>query len=231
MKAIGSMLVLMLASGCVMQKTYDASQAAVSGCRAELQQCDAARRQCGTALEGCEAQNAGLQEQLTQSRTQAVSVQTEAQALEQRANELRGMLQAEIAAKDVEIEQLRDRLSVHVLDRILFTTGSAEILPAGRAVLDKLASALATGSESIRVEGHTDRVPIGPVLQARYPSNWELSTARASSVVRYFQDRHQIDPLRLEAVGYSMYRPVATGDTPDDLQRNRRVEIVLTEAE
>ena len=154
--------------------------------------------------------------------------QANVSAMSERASQLRQQLQEEIAARNVEIEQLRGQLSVRVLDRILFHSGSAEILPPGRAVLDKLADVFAGSEDHIRVEGHTDVVPIGATLKEKYPTNWELSTARASSVVRYFETARKIDPLRLEAVGFSKYRPVAQGDSSEALQRNRRVEIVLT---
>jgi chemotaxis protein MotB len=116
---------------------------------------------------------------------------------------------------------------VRVLDKILFRSGSADILPTGQAVLDKLAGVLAATDDMIRVEGHTDFVPIGKQLRQKYYSNWELSAARATSVVRYFEHRHGIDPTRMEAVGFSMFRPVAGDETPEGRQRNRRVEIML----
>jgi chemotaxis protein MotB len=82
----------------------------------------------------------------------------------------------------------------------------------------------------IRVEGHTDDVPIGATLKDKYFSNWELSAARAASVVRYFQHHHKIDTQRLEAVGFAEYRPIAPNDSVANRQRNRRVEIQLTAA-
>jgi chemotaxis protein MotB len=218
-------------SGCVTRQTYREAEVAWQSCQGQLEQCRQQRQGCETQRQSCEQARAMMSDQLDQCMTLSVDAQTRVQNLAQRAEQLRSTLQAEILAKNVEIEQLRDRLSVRVLDRILFNTGSAQILPAGQAVLDKVAAALRSGDELIRVEGHTDRVPIGPALQAKYPSNWELSTARASSVVRYFQDRQQIDPLRMEAVGFSMYRPVTQGDSAEALQRNRRVEIVLRSAQ
>jgi chemotaxis protein MotB len=104
------------------------------------------------------------------------------------------------------------------------------VLAQGKEVLSKVASVLAGSTEMIRVEGHTDDVPIGPVLQAKYASNWELSAARASSVVRHFETIAGIDPARLEAVGRSMYSPVAPNDSPEGRQKNRRVELVLVAA-
>ena len=77
------------------------------------------------------------------------------------------------------------------------------------------------------VEGHTDNVPIRNALKAKFPSNWELSTARATSVVRFLQDQGGIDPSKLSATGLSYFRPVAANDTPEGREQNRRIEIVL----
>ncbi|MDH4189340.1 MAG: OmpA family protein [Betaproteobacteria bacterium] len=151
-----------------------------------------------------------------------------AERLKAREAELRASMEKELASRDVEIGQLRGQLAVRVMDRILFRSGSAEILPAGEKVLGKLAPALASGNEQIHVEGHTDNVRISEKLKAQYFSNWELSTARAASVVRYFQVQGRIDPKRLEAVGYGEYRPVAPNDSAPNRRRNRRVEIILT---
>ena len=156
--------------------------------------------------------------------------QTNLQELEAKTARFRDKLQTEIADRNVEIEQLRGQLSVRVLDKILFKSGSTDILPEGLAVLGKLATLLAAENDNIRVEGHTDTVPIGPQLREKYPSNWELSAARASSVVRYFEHAHKIDSTRMEAVGFSQYHPIAIGTAPEELKRNRRVEIVLTAA-
>ena len=149
-------------------------------------------------------------------------------SLKTKEAELRASLEKELASRDVEISQLRDQLSVRVLDRVLFRSGSARILPSGEKVLDKLLPTLAKEDDVIRVVGHTDAVRIGESLQEKYASNWELSTARASSVVRHFQGRGKIDPKRLEAVGLGEYRPIASNDTAENRGRNRRVEIVLT---
>ncbi len=189
--------------------------------QAELVSCVDMRRKA-------EAQLAKTGHELVTCREEVSVTLASARSLEERATQLRQRLKTEIADKNVEIEQLRDKLSVRVLDRILFPSGSADILPEGRAVLEKLAAVFAGTDDLIRVEGHTDNVPIGRQLKEKYPSNWELSTARASSVVRYFEQEREISPLRMEAVGFSKFRPVAPGDLLEDQQRNRRVEIVLS---
>jgi chemotaxis protein MotB len=77
------------------------------------------------------------------------------------------------------------------------------------------------------VEGHTDNKPLGPTLKERFPSNWELSTARAAAVVRFLQEEGLLQPERLSARGYSFYRPLATNDTEEGRHQNRRIEIIL----
>jgi chemotaxis protein MotB len=83
--------------------------------------------------------------------------------------------------------------------------------------------------KNIRVEGHTDNVPIGPSLRAKYPTNWELGSARAINVVRYLQRDAGIEPLRLSAVSYGQYRPVASNRTAAGRSKNRRIEIILVD--
>ena len=99
----------------------------------------------------------------------------------------------------------------------------------GAATLEKIVGTLqGVPDKRINVRGYTDNEPIGPALRARYPSNWELSTARSSDVVRFLQAKG-IDPKRLEASGYSEYQPVAPNTTPAGRKENRRIEIVLTD--
>jgi chemotaxis protein MotB len=158
----------------------------------------------------------------------AKAVSDAAEQLKAREDELRSTLKKEVESRDVEINRLKGQLSVRVLDRILFHSGSAKILPAGEKVLAKLALALAKGGENVHVEGHTDNVPIHKKLKSKYATNWELSTARASSVARFLQYKGKIDPKRIEAVGVGEYRPVAPNNSWANRQRNRRVEIILT---
>lgn len=140
-------------------------------------------------------------------------------------------LQSEIQSDQVQIRQLQDRLTLSLVDEILFEPGSAEMHAKGRATLDRIVGTLqsATGKRII-AEGFTDNMPIGPGLRARYPTNWELSTARASDVVRHLQAKG-IDPRRLEAAGFGEYQPVASNDTPAGRKQNRRIDLVLIDME
>jgi len=169
-----------------------------------------------------------LQKHLEECQLSAREIISDKDAARLREAELRQLLRHELADKSVELEYLKGRLTVRLLDRILFESGSARILPSGKEVLDKLMLPIANTRDLIRVVGHTDDVRISLALQRKYPSNWELSAARASSVVRYFQESHGIDPLRMEAVGVSKYRPVIGNTDETGRQRNRRVEVILT---
>ena len=115
-------------------------------------------------------------------------------------------------------------LIVRMKDSVLFDSGQAELKPAAMAVLDKLAETVKGLPNQIRIEGHTDDRPIHTAL---YPSNWELSTARATNVIRYLIERCGMSPKRLSAAGYGEYRPVADNSTETGRARNRRVDIVL----
>ncbi|MEJ2101339.1 MAG: flagellar motor protein MotB [Desulfobacterales bacterium] len=109
-------------------------------------------------------------------------------------------------------------------DQILFDFGKDAINPEGFPLLNKIAQALIDVPYRLRVEGHTDNVPI---RTKRFPSNWELSAARAVNVVKYFIRVSKLDPQRLSAVGYGDSRPVVPNDTPFNRAKNRRVEILL----
>jgi chemotaxis protein MotB len=105
-----------------------------------------------------------------------------------------------------------------------FDSGSAEIKPEGRDLLDVIASSLMPVGNQIRIEGHTDNVPIS---NPKFPSNWELSSARASNVVRYLISRFAFTPELLSPAGFAEYRPSAPNDTEEGKSRNRRVDIVV----
>lgn len=234
MKQVFSLLAAtVILSGCVSNATYDQKAAELSACQDErlaLQE-KAKAELDATFVEQQKLENDlyGIKGEYEACKKTADAAREYAEKLKQRETDLRGRLQKELTDKDVEISSLRGQLSVSVLDKILFKSGSADVLPAGQAVLEKVARVLAATDDMIRVEGHTDNVPISGRLKEKYFSNWELSAARAASVVRYFQlGENKIDPLRLEAVGYAEYRPVAPNDDDANRKRNRRVEIILT---
>ena len=115
-------------------------------------------------------------------------------------------------------------ITITMDENLLFRPGSARIRPASHQQLDRVAGLIRQTESPVRIEGHTDNIPI---KTRRYPSNWELSVARAVQVLRFLIDNGSIEPRRLSAVGYGAARPIANNDTPDNRARNRRVEIVL----
>ncbi len=139
-------------------------------------------------------------------------------------------LKGEIAEGQVKITRLRDRLTVNLVDKILFDSGSTVIKPRGQEVLRKVADILKTVTDKqIQIEGHTDNVPVrGRALLARFPTNWELSVSRATVVARFLEEQGGINPALLAANGYGEHHPVASNETLDGRAQNRRIEIVLT---
>jgi chemotaxis protein MotB len=118
-----------------------------------------------------------------------------------------------------------------MVDAILFDSGKAEVKPEGQAILQKIVSIVKDVKDrAIRVEGHTDNVPIIGMLAKKYPTNWELSAARAINVARTLQEQG-IDPAQLSTAAYGEYKPVAGNDTPEGKAKNRRIEIVLVPKE
>jgi chemotaxis protein MotB len=140
-------------------------------------------------------------------------------------------MKSEISQGQVTISELKGKLTVNMVDSILFDSGKAEVKKGGHEILGKVISILKDVSDkSIRIEGHTDNVPISRALAQRYPTNWELSAARAINVARFLQDQG-IDPANLSAVAYGEWKPVATNDTPEGRAKNRRIEIILVPKE
>jgi chemotaxis protein MotB len=154
--------------------------------------------------------------------------EAEIQRLTQTHAELTKSLEAEIAKGDIKIKQVRDRLTINMVDRVLFDSGQSQVKPAGLQVLKQVSDILKKVTDKqIRIEGHTDNVPIGVKLRGRFPTNWELSTARATSVVRYLIEDGGVDRANLLAVGYADTRPLVANDTEEGRTANRRIEIAL----
>jgi chemotaxis protein MotB len=137
-------------------------------------------------------------------------------------------LKDQIVAQQIEVVEVDDRLKVIFIDKILFDSGSVEINPGGKELLRIMAGSLKEANDhEIVVEGHTDNVPLSAALRKRFPSNWELSTARAAAVARFLQREGGIRPERLSVRGYSFYRPVASNKAEEGRHQNRRIEIIL----
>ncbi len=169
-----------------------------------------------------------LQRTSSELKQQVEAKEKELAALRSTQDELVEDLKKEIADKQVQVERVRDQLRVELVDEILFDSGEAVIKPAGLEVLRRVGAILKrVQGRQIEVQGHTDNVPIVGQLAKRFPTNWELSAARATNVARFLQDEAKIDPALLSAAGFSEYRPRAPNDSEEGRRRNRRIEILL----
>lgn len=140
-------------------------------------------------------------------------------------NMIEGMLKTLNSDPGIKAEYTKKGILITLDNSILFKNGIADINTECLPVLDKITTEIGKVSNPVRVEGHTDNIPI---YNRRFPSNWELSIARAVNVVKYFVETGKIPPKRLSAVGYGESKPICPNDTPDNRAKNRRVEIILT---
>src|SRR3989441_3774435 len=146
-------------------------------------------------------------------------------------DQLVAKMKGEIDKGQVTISELKGKLTVNMVEAILFDSGKAEVKQEGLVVLGKVIEILKTvNDKSIRIEGHTDNKPIVGPLTQRYPTNWELSAARAINVARYVQ-KQGIEPAKLSAAAFGEFKPVADNATPEGRAKNRRIEIVMVPTE
>jgi chemotaxis protein MotB len=242
----------LLSIGCVTRATYEAELAANESLRHELELRELRISELGTRIRDLESTREVLeleQQSLDEERLQLIvdlnelrsgnqdlreQLEVEREIRQQQEGEIAELggtyqrlvdqLEGEVRTGQIEIERLEGRLRVRALEQILFDSGSTEIKPEGAEVLAKVAAQIGQiADHRVRVEGHTDS---NPIATARFPSNWELSAARAAGVSR-FLIRHGIDPQLIEAVGRGEYRPIADNATREGRARNRRIEIVL----
>jgi chemotaxis protein MotB len=189
---------------------------------AELQQQNATLQQ----------QNATLQQQLAAATESSKKLAQEKGALEAKSaqyEQLNTSLQKEIASGQVELSELKGKMTVKLKDRVLFSSASASLNKQGKVALDAIADAFKDlKGKNVVVAGYTDDVPIG--TKSGFEDNWALSTARAVNVVRYLQSKG-VSPAVLGAAGFSEYRPVVPNDSTSNRSQNRRIEIALTAAD
>jgi chemotaxis protein MotB len=173
--------------------------------------------------------NTVLEKEIASLRTET---ETDREKMESTYEGLLASLREEVDQKTVEIQRYRNALTINIMNHIFFDSGKADIKKDGFSVLDRIASIVKELPEKVvKIEGHTDDVPIGARLKAKYPTNWELGAARASAVARYFTGTHKIDPSRIVTVSYAFYRPLVPNTSAENRAKNRRIEIVLTDRE
>jgi len=219
-------------------RDLQAQRSALEGERNSLQQQKASLEQQKTSLEqqktSLEQEKAALEREQSQLRAQNEALETQRSQLLSASKQSQAQYDAlvadlnqEVQKGQLQVRRYKDMLTVDVAEQLFFDSGRAALKETGKEVLKKVADAMKSYEDkAIRIVGHTDNVPITKGLQKVFPSNWELSAARATTVVRFLQDSG-IAPERLIATGRAEYAPVAPNDTLEGRQKNRRIEITL----
>ncbi len=205
-----------------------ASSAEESSIRGQLQEREREMASLQQAHQAAVAEKDRLAQQLQQIRRDIQQSQTEQTRSTQIQQELIESLKQEIEEGKIQVAQMADRTAIRLENRILFDSGQATVKPSGRQILQKIGNALKQFEDKhVQVEGHTDDRPIGPKLKHKFDSNWELSVARATNVVRYLADRVKFNSRQISAAGYGSTQPLVSNETKALRQKNRRVEFVL----
>lgn len=137
---------------------------------------------------------------------------------------LRKIISKNKFGKSIKLVKNKRGITIRILDDILFASGQADVTGETKKVLSKLAPVLRKLPNDIRIEGHTDNVPI---VSKKYPSNWHLSVARATNIAYYLMKKEKLSPDKVSIVGYSKYKPIASNETAEGRKLNRRVDIVI----
>jgi chemotaxis protein MotB len=205
----------------------------LSGC-AELKQLRVETAQQKTQIEQLTQDNESCQKSLKSAQTENKTLKSDIKVKEVKVKEqsdaytkMQAAMKAELDSKQVALKELEGKLTLTMVESILFDSGKADVKQEGADALKKVADVLSkTKDQEVIVAGYTDNVPITGRLVKVYPSNWELSAARAIAVVKILV-ANGVDPKLLAAAGYGEFRPVADNTTPDGRAKNRRMEIIL----
>ncbi len=234
-----------IVSGCVSSGTFKKMEAqkndeiaalqkdkgALEGQKATLEKDNAALKEqvasLGDQKTALEKDRAAAQHQVTTLEQQKASLMASSQQQQRQYDALVQGLSKEVEKGQLQVRQYKNMLAVDLAEQIFFDSGKATLKKEGKGVLKKVGDALkGYDNKIIRVVGHTDNVPLAKSLQATFPSNWDLSVARATNVVRYLQEVG-VPPELMIPSGRGEYDPVASNDTPEGRQKNRRIEIML----
>ncbi len=170
-----------------------------------------------------EAENKKLKENVAQLQTKSQEVEKQSNTFQELLQEMKG----EIAQGQIAITELKGKLTMDVVDKILFASGESAVKKEGLAVLKRVVDILKNVKDkNIRIEGHTDNIQITSRLAKVYPTNWELSAARAINVTKYLQQQG-IDAKILSATAFGEFQPLADNGTPEGRAKNRRIAIIL----
>jgi chemotaxis protein MotB len=230
---------LLLIAGCVSKGTYETKEKEAESLTVQNDNLQAQAKSLTAEVAALKKEKEAMQMERDALQSKINELQAKINELSQKAEkaeqleqttktyqDLTKKLEKEIQEGQVRITEMKNRLTMTMVDKILFPSGSAEISKDGKKVLDKVVAILKDVKDKrIQIEGHTDNARIVGSLKKKFPTNWELSTARATEVARYLAG--DIDPKLLSATGYSEYQPVAPNDTEEGRHNNRRIEIVL----
>ena len=222
---------LLVGTGCVTSGKYEkkAKEAEAAAARADQEAKKAADLQ--KQLADSQQQLADTSKAKSDLEVKAASLAEQKGQLEAKSKQyeqLAGQLQGQIKAGQIEISELRGKMTVKLKDKVLFPSGSAKLNKEGQKALDAVADVFKDmQGKNVIVAGYTDDVP---TAGSAYKDNWDLSSARAISVVRYLASKG-VPPEMLGAAGFSQYRPVVANDSPANRSQNRRIEIALTAAD
>ena len=195
---------------------------------AELEKTLAEMGRTRTLAEQAAQQFQSANQKLAEKEALVAQLEQERQEAAKAQKGLEDQMRASLQSKDITISQLQGKLTVNILDRILFDSGEVQLKPEGEQVLLKIAGVLSQfPNRQIHVVGHTDDVPLSANLRQRFPSNWELSTARATAAVRFLEEKASVDPRRIGAVGYGEFHPIAPNTTAEGRALNRRIALVV----
>ena len=229
---------LLLVTGCVSSSTFDEQVLKSNQLSMEVaelnEQLAESEQQKMSLQQNLDEANRTIESLDLHTRNLAAEVEQERLAREATVSkmktaygQLQQQMQKEIQRGEITISELQGRLTVNKVDSILFSSGSAKVKEEGLKVIQRVGDIVkGVNDKDIQVEGHTDNIPISSRLKNRFPSNWELSTARAVAVVQILLDMG-IEGERLSAAGYGEFRPIADNATREGRAQNRRIQIVL----
>jgi chemotaxis protein MotB len=195
----------------------------------KLAEAEAGRRGLEERVKGLESDKATLSQSMTALAVDLEETESELARLKATYDSLESRMGAEIKKGEIRLTQDAGRIKVDLVDKVLFDSGQAELSGRGVEVLSRLAGVLSKiDDKQIQVAGHTDDAPIVNDLKQRYPSNWELSAARAVNVVRFLAEKGGVPAKRLVAAGHGEFQPVGSNGSSQGRAQNRRIEILLT---
>ena len=193
--------------------------------RAEAEAAEAAARR---AAEQATTTNALMAIELESLRAQAAELQQQVTQATQAQLSLEQQMRTELDSRDVTISELQGKLTVNILDRVLFDSGQSGLKPEGQGVLLKVAKVLVQfPNRPVQVIGHSDNVPIRDRTSEGFTDNWALSAGRAVAAVRFLVERAGVDPRRLSAAGSGEFKPLADNTTAEGRAKNRRIAVVV----